>query len=83
MNKELMKLLDEYYYHGSYSDEIEDGEELKAAYNKYYDLLEPLRKQNHALFFEIETAIGEAELEHERRGFRQGYQYALKMLGIL
>lgn len=34
------------------------------------------------LFYKIEDAISRAELEYERRGFLQGYQYALIMMGI-
>lgn len=82
MNKRLEKQLNEYFYSEEYYKHIEDGEKLKAAYTEYYRYLEPLMQYDKELFYKIEDAISRAELEYERRGFLQGYQYALIMMGI-
>lgn len=81
MNKKLEKRLDDYFY-GDYFEEVEENEETKAACNEYYSLLEPVQRINHKLFFEIDDAITAAEFEYERRGFKQGYRYAMEMFGL-
>ncbi|WP_338547805.1 hypothetical protein V1225_05860 [Emergencia sp. JLR.KK010] len=81
MNEKLEKRLDDYFY-GDYFEELEENEETKAACNECYLLLEPVQRINHKLFFEIDDAITAVGFEYERRGFKQGYQYALEMLGL-
>lgn len=81
MKKELEKQLDKYFY-GDYCEEAEESERTRKARAEYYKYLNPLMRYDKELFFKIEAAITNAEAEHERQGFLQGYQYALTMLGI-
>lgn len=82
MTKELERQLNEYFYRGEYQEKSKETEALKAAYKEYYAYITPILQNDKELFFELEDAIARAEIEHERIGFLQGYQYALTMLGI-
>lgn len=82
MMKELERQLNEYFYCGEYQERVGESEALKAAYEEYYTYMMPILQSDKKLFFKMEGAISRAELECERRGFLQGYQYALTMLGI-